>query len=236
MTLSLAGDFLLLCYEDESGKASVDSTRLDILVVTAALIDLCNQGILDIVNPDEGIKKQSFRLVGDLDSLEEPYRQLAEEASGKKVKNVITQMAGLSFNITKGTRFRRALLESLVNAQLLKPRDDVKVFGIFTSARYRSADENYEIALRSHLEKVLDGREEASEHDVLLLSLVQASGVVHRIMPGRNPKEFAHRVEELGSSSAITQAGRRVMQQWQQFILAEFAAIFAASFVTTAVM
>ena len=148
MPVILAEDVLLLL-NDDSGKAMVDKTRLDLALAGAVLLDLATTGRVDVTGPGDQVKAGRLVVRDDRSTEDEVLdKALAQIAATgpKKPESVLPKLA-------KG--LRQELLTRLTARGILRAQEGW-VLGIFTTQRWLPAVESgHERELRAGLQDVL---------------------------------------------------------------------------------
>lgn len=196
----LAEDVLLLLTDDVTGKPVVDTTRLDLALAGAVLLDLATAGRVDVAGPGERVKAGRLvvrdpRPTGDA-VLDEGLRRIAEKGP-RKPAAVLPQMA---------EKLRPELLARLVDRGVLRVQEG-KVLGIFPTTSWPAVDSSHETAVRRGLHDVLVVGRSATPREGALVSILQAVDQVPRVLgevgvPKRELRRRAKEVAEGGFADA----------------------------------
>jgi hypothetical protein len=202
----IAEELLLLCYDDESGKASFDHAKVDYALAGAVLVELSLQGKVGVAEPGESVK--AGRLVvrdpsgaGD-PLLDEALADLSDD-EGKKPKNVLG-------SLRKGLRDR--LLNRLAQRGLLR-RERGKILGLFPTTRWPAADAAYEAQLRESLRSVLVDGATPDARTAALVSLLSAVDVAPKVVPSSDRRVVKRRAKEIAEGAWAADAVRMAVEE-----------------------
>ena len=173
----IAEDVVLLLTDDTTGRPVVDSTRRDLVLAGAVVLELAERGRVRLTEPDEEIK--TGRLVvadtsptGD-DVLDTALGNLAARKPDKP-KNVLPAVA-------KG--LHRRLLERLAERGILRVEED-RALGIFPRTSWPAVDSAHEDELRQGVHDVLVVGRAPTAREANLISLLQSVNQVPKVLPG----------------------------------------------------
>nr|WP_246401531.1 GPP34 family phosphoprotein [Jiangella mangrovi] len=209
----IAEDLLLLSYDDESGKATFDGTRLEYSLAGALLLELSMLGKVDVAGEGEAVKRDRLVVrdaspVGD-DVLDHALTELSDD-EGKKPKNVLGQLR-------KGTRDR--LLRRLADRGLLR-EEEGRVLGIFPTTRWPAADATHEAGVRQRLHDVLVTGLEPDPRTAALVSLLLAVDGVNKVVPSDDRRAVKRRAKEISEGAWAADAVKRAVQEVQAAVTA----------------
>lgn len=169
----IAEDLLLLLTDDDTGKPVVDTTRLDLALGGAVLVELIDRGRLDLTG--EGRKQRV--VVADATPTGDP---VLDEALGRVVDRQRTStpqdwVPRLARNV------RGALWERLAERGILRAEEG-RILGIFPTRSWPAADSAHEDALRRGLHGVLVIEQRATPEEATLVALLDAIDVVPKVL------------------------------------------------------
>ena len=203
----LSEDVLLLLLNDSTGKAAVDTTRLDLALAGGVLLDLATLGRVDVTGPDEQVKKG--RLVvrdarpAEDGVLDEALRRIAAMGP-KKPESVLPKLS-------KG--LRQALLERLTGRGILRAQEG-RVLGIFPTHSWPAIDSDHERQVRASLHDVLVVGRTPAAREAALVSLLQAIDQVPTVLGdvGIPARELRRRAREVSEGGFADDAIRKAVQ------------------------
>lgn len=176
-TTSLAEDFLLLAYDDETGKSRVEATtRLPASLAAAALLDLTLAGSLEVTGDHPKPEKRRLRRTG-VAAHDPLLAEIAEHADGKKVKDAVMSIAGVTSFKSRAESLRKAVLERLVSHGVLR-ETKASVLGIPTGTRYPETDGDYESRLIDGIRRAMESDAEIEPRMAALISLAGAADLL----------------------------------------------------------
>lgn len=169
----IAEDLLLLLTDDDTGKAVVDTTRLDLALGGAVLVELIDRGHLDLTG--EGRKQRV--VVADATPTGDPVldEALARVVDRQRTSTPQDWVPRLARNV------RGALWERLVERGILRAEEG-RILGIFPTRSWPAADSAHEDALRRGLHGVLVLEQRATPEEATLVALLDAIDVVPKVL------------------------------------------------------
>jgi len=196
----LAEDVLLLLTDDVTGKHVVDTTRLDLALGGAVLLDLATAGRVDVSGHGEPVRPgrvvvRDPRPTGD-GVLDEGLRRIAATAP-RKPASVVPALA---------KKLRPELLARLVGRGVLRLQEGT-VLGLFPTSAWPAVDPAYEDTLRRALHDVLVVGRTPTPREAALISMLQAVDQVPRVLgevgvPKRELRSRAKAVAQGGFADA----------------------------------
>lgn len=221
----LAEDLLLLLTDDESGKRQADTTRLDLALAGAVLLDLVELGRLDISGAGEEVKEGRL-VVRNAAATDHPVLDLAlERVAGRRPQ----KPAHILGHLTKG--LRSSVYESLQSRGLVDRRRK-QVLGIFPSDHWPAVHSAHEEKVRRALHDVLVVGRTPDQREVLLTSLLQSIDALPKVLgvSGTDKRLVRSRGKELAEGEPAGEAvGQAVMAARAAVIAAVSAAVAASS-------
>lgn len=170
-----AEDLLLLLTDAESGKRTVDTTRLDLALAGAVVLELVELGRLELSGP--GAEVRAGRLVVRDDSpTGRPVLDTALERLGRSRPQKPQQALQ---RLTKG--LRSSVYGSLEVRGVVRRRPG-RALGVFTSDQWPAVALGREQQLRRALHDVLVVGRSPDRREVLLVSLLQAIDQLPKVL------------------------------------------------------
>ncbi len=203
----LAEDLLLLLTDDESGKREVDTTRLDLALAGAVVLDLVELGRLDVTGSEDG-EKEGRLVVRDAALTDHPVLNTALERVEKHRPQKPAQT--LRF-LTKG--LRTSVYVSL-EARGVLHHERARVLGVVPTRTWPSVDSTHEAEVRRALHDVLVVGRTPDSREMLLVSLLQSIDQLPKVLDlsGADKKLVRARGKELAEGELAGQAvGQAVM-------------------------
>lgn len=202
----VAEDLLLLFYDDESGKALFDGTKVGYALAGAVLVELSMRGKVGVAGEGEPVRQGRIVVHDpgptDDDVLDTALERLRDKQGGKP-KNLLG-------GLRKGLRER--LLERLAERGLLR-RDERKVLGLFPSTRWPGADTAHKARVLEQLRAVLLAGAEPDQRTAALVSLLFAVDGVAKVVPSDDKRATKRRAKEISESAWAGEAVRKAVQE-----------------------
>ncbi|MEP7763578.1 GPP34 family phosphoprotein [Sanguibacter sp. 25GB23B1] len=202
----LAEEVALLLIHDISGKAVVDSTRLDLALAGSVLLDLVASGRVDVSGPGEPVKAGRLvvrdpRPTGD-PLLDEALRRIA-------VGKPRTPESTLP-DLRKG--LRDEVLARLVRQGFLR-FEERRTFGVFRVRSWPSTGTGVERSLRTGLYEVLVNGRGATPREAALISMLHAVDRVPKVLGdvGLPAGELRRRAKAASDGGLADKAVRRAI-------------------------
>lgn len=220
----LAEDLLLLLYDDDSGRAIVDSTKVDLGLAGAVLLDLAMQEHVAVAGKGERVRKGRLYVTDPAPTgdpvLDDGLAKIAEK-DGRRTPKATLDM------LKKGLRDR--LLDRLADRGILE-LEKRRVLGLFPVERWPAVDASHERQVRQRLDAVLAGAEPDARTGALV-ALVYALDVVPKMADTADRRAAKRRAKDVADGAWAADAVRKAIQDVQS---ATTAAIFAATSATVA--
>lgn len=219
----IAEDVLLLAYDDESGKPTISSLKLDYGLAGALLLELSLLDRVTIAGPDAEVKAGRLLLTGDGgstgdDILDHALAELADD-EGRKPKNVIG-------SLRKGLRDR--LLSRLAGRGLLR-EESGRVLGLFPTTRWPADDAEHEASVRQRLQDVLVTGLAPDPRTAALVSLLAAVDGLRKAVPSDDHRAVKRRAKEISEGDWAADAVKKAVTEVIVAISAAVAGATAAS-------
>ncbi|NYI43118.1 hypothetical protein BJ993_000198 [Nocardioides aromaticivorans] len=196
--MSVASDLVLVTIDPVTGRSLLGSSETDPVLGGALLVDLVLAERADVRGAP---RKARVRLVTGrpLDSL--PHdRALARLRPGRDPR-----ASALVPRLGKGAR--ALVLEQLVAEEALAPRR-ARVLGVFPTTRYDVVDPARRERLVASVRAVLAGQVPPDDVTGPLVGLLQAGGVVKRLVPAPERRAAVRRAKEIAKGDWAGSAAR----------------------------
>ena len=208
----IAEELLLLALDDASGRRLVGTDRLDPTLGGALLAELALRERIGVSGDDEPRARRGRLTVTDLRPTDDTELDRALQAmaqhEGRKVKDVLSGLS--SRRITKGLRTR--LLERLATAGTLDRRED-KVLGLVPWTTWPARDRRLEDEVRRRLHGALVAGTTPTERTVVLVALLQVSGLVAKVLPDQDRRLVRRRAKELSEGDWVAKAVKQALDE-----------------------
>lgn len=219
----LAEDLLLLLTDDVSGKTLVDTSKLDLALAGAVVLDLAERERVDVAGPGESVKEgrlavRDMSATGD-PVLDEALRKIADRGP-RKPAAVLPQLA-------KG--LREGLYHRLADRGIVRSEKG-RTLGILPAHHWPAADSAHEDEVRRGLHDVLAVGRAPSEREVLLVSLLHAVDQVPKVVagPGVDKREVRRRGKAIAEGEFAGAAVRKAIDAVNAAVTAAVAAAVIA--------
>jgi hypothetical protein len=202
----LAEDVLLLLTDDASGKATVDGTRLDLVLAGAVLLDLAMRHRVEVTAPGHPAGKGRVVVVDRSttgDALLDAVLVRVGDHKPRRAKDLLG---------TVQKNLRTAVLDRLARAGVLR-QEDAKILGIFPTTRWPAVDGVHESEIRAGLRDVLVVGRTPTDHEAALVSLLQSVDKVAAVVgPVELPRgELKRRAKAIAQGEFAGEAVRRAI-------------------------
>lgn len=203
----LAEELLLLTLDDRTGKQLLPTRSLTIGLAGAIIAELALLERVGVTGDDSGWWKRGRLTVTDAQPTDEPEldRALAllGEAEGKPVTYLVSTRQSRPF--ADGVEER--LLQRLARAGVLSP-EPAKALGLFPITAWPVRDASAKEEILGRLHRALLAGELPAERTACLVALLQATGMVERVVPVQDRRVFRARVKELAEGNWPARAVR----------------------------
>jgi Golgi phosphoprotein 3 (GPP34) len=173
----LAEDLLLLLTDDASGKPLLDSTKLDLALAGAVLVELTEAGRIGVAEPGGTVRAGRVVVLDPTPTgdplLDLPLQRIADRRPAKP--------QDLLSGIAKG--LRRQLLARLAERGILRAEEG-RILGIFPVRSWPAADSAQEDEVRRGLSEVLVNGRTPSPAEAALVSLLSAVDRIPKVLGG----------------------------------------------------
>ncbi len=192
----IAEEFLLLAFDDETGRPLIGGDKLEPALGGALLVELALKERLTVAPKEAGVTKRGRVTIIDLKPTDDPELDTALTAvaarEGTKIGHFITSMSGK--RISKGVKLR--LLTRMARAGLLTEQHG-KVLGLFPTTQWPAADRAAEDEIRQRLHGALIAGTTPSERTVSLIALLTATDLLVKVVPTDDKRALRRKAKEL---------------------------------------
>ena len=208
----IAEEFLLLCLDEESGRRLAGSDKVDPALSAALLAELALAERISVTGDDEGWSRRRRLQVVSLTPTDDPELdralQAVVESEGRRLGDLVSPMSRR--RLSKGLRDR--LLERLVAAGVLD-RQQGTVFGLIPQTSWPTRDRRAEDEVRRRLHSALVAGETPSERTVTLVALLQATGLVTKVLDVTDRKALRQKAKELSEGDWAARAVKQAIDE-----------------------
>jgi hypothetical protein len=198
----IADELLLLAVDDSTGKKLASGTNLDAALAAALLVELALSERISIAPAEAGWRDKGKITVINTAPTDDPDLDVVlgvlAAKDGQKVKNLISPMTGKA--ISKGLRDRR--LAALVQRGVLTEQRSA-VWGIRS---HPTRDPAPEQEVRNRLWSALVDRTTPSERTVALVALLEAAGLITKVLAVEDEKALKARARTLSEGDWAAKA------------------------------
>ncbi len=192
----IAEEFLLLAFDDETGRPLISGDKLEPALAGALLIELALKERLAVAPRTAGLTKRGRVTITDLKPTDDPELDAALIAvaarEGTRIGTFISSMSGK--RISKGVKIR--LLTRMARTGLVSEQRS-KVLGLFPTTQWPAADRTAEDGVRQRLHAALIAGTTPSERTVTLIALLAATDLLVKVVPTDDKRALRKRAREL---------------------------------------
>ena len=201
--LTLTEELLLLSLrEKKDGLEFAPETELPYALAGALLLELCLGGRVRL----EGKKVAPVNPTPTGSAMADEL--LEKIAAAKKPKKAAAWIESFGEH---GKRIRKAAACSLVAQGILR-EEEKRFLWVIPYTGYAAVDTSAKFTLKQRLRGLALGGENANPHDLALLSLVRAGGLLDNVFTKDEMRRAKRRVEELVKDEAVGQAVAEAIQ------------------------
>ncbi len=198
MHRTLTEEFLLLAYDDVSGKPLIDSTKLNAAVAAAVLVELTVSGALEVAAENADVRKGRLRRTGQATPAEPILIEILDRAHGKKPKDAVAQIGGISSFTNRASTLRDQLLARLAADGVLR-QETIKILGLFPTTSWKQHDGRVEHEIRTRVHTALTTTLTPDSRTAALVSLLSATDLAHRLF-AEDKNQIRRRAKEIRNS------------------------------------
>jgi hypothetical protein len=217
----LAEDLLLLLYDDESGKAVIESMKVELGLAGAVLLELAMEGRVTVAGPGEEVRRGRL-YVSDPTPLDDPILDDAlarlRDKAGKTPKSVLG-------TLKKGLRER--LLDGLVDRRILE-HEEHKMLGLFPTSRWPAADAAHEREVRQRLRDALVTGVDPDQRTAAVIALLVAVDSIPKVIRTDDKRAAKRRAKEIAEGAWAADAVKKAIQDVHGAVAAAIIASTAA--------
>lgn len=192
---SLTEEFLLLAFDEQTGKSLLDSTKLHVGVAAAALVDLTMSGALEVATEDGEVKRGRLRRTGVATPSGAIMIEILDRAHGQKPRNAVSDISGVSSFKNRAAVLKDEVLAGLA-AEGVLTQESTKVLGIFPSVTWKERDGRIEHEIRGRVQTAVTSTLPPDPRTAALVSLLSATDLAHRVIAG-DKREIRRRAKEI---------------------------------------
>jgi hypothetical protein len=202
--LGFVEEIVLLQLDDTHGNfVDLPLSAADVIIAGAALMDLALHNKID--SDLEQLIVVDRTPTGD-DMLDDALAQLAASGDGQTVAGAIEQVS------QSARRYHETALKRLVAKGVLR-EENGRWLWVFRTRRYPIIDDRETQEVRTRLRQVLLSDEIPDPRDVVLISLVDACGLIDLVLFPDEVDKTAERIEQLGRLDLIGQAVNKAVAE-----------------------
>ena len=194
----IAEELLLLALDNESGKPLVGSDRLEPALGGALIAELALMERIGVTPHSEGWRKRGRVTITNLTPTDDPELDAAlhrlAEREGKKVKDFLSELSTKKVRVTY--KLRERLLDRLARSGAVT-RQQGTVLGFIPRTTWPAGNTSAEDDVRTRLRGALVDGTTPIERTVVLIALLQVSGLVTKVLPGADKKLVKSRAKAL---------------------------------------
>ena len=197
MKLHFAEEILLLLLHDENGKfARVPDWSFRFSIAGAQLMELA---IHDRIDTDlECLTQLSEETMGQI-SLDRLLRDITQHGDKYDARYWLERVA------TDAETIREEMLQSLIDRGILESREG-RMLWVFKSRRYPLVDGTAEREVKLRIMEVLYGNKIPDPHDIALIALADACGLLRLLLSERAYERIEPRVAQVRQMDLIGRA------------------------------
>lgn len=208
----IAEEFLLLCLDDDSGRRLVGSDKIDPALAAALLAELALRERIGVTAEDQGWLGRRRLTVTSLVPTDDTEldRALASVVAneGRRLRDLVSSSSRR--RISKGLRDR--LLARLVAAGVLERRSGT-LLGFLPTTSWPARDAGPEDEIRRRLHGALVVGTTPTERTVTLVALLQATGMLTKVLHPDDPRSVKARAKALSEGDWAARAVKEAIAE-----------------------
>jgi hypothetical protein len=209
MKLNLLEEYLLLALDDDKGKFVIDSTRLHYGFAGAVLLELALRGKIQVEGEKLILRDDTYEPEMSVNKMIDVIR----EQDSPTLKKSIQSLARKSSEIKNDT------LQRLINKGILK-KEEHKVLWIIPYEKYPTSDLTPENKVRKRLDDVLSSESTIDPHDLMLLSLIDATDLTKEAFRDKDDyKAIKKKIKEVTKDMKVSQVINKSIREIQAAIM-----------------
>ncbi|MQA94302.1 MAG: GPP34 family phosphoprotein [Streptosporangiales bacterium] len=214
MALTLAEEFLLLAYDESSGRPLAGGTEINCGLAGSLLLELTLHGRVDLAH---GRVAAIDRTPVGNPEVDTALDRIGDELKPRKADWWVRKL--------QGKELQRGLLDGLAQRGVLS-EEQHRVLGLFPVQRFPERDPGPELAVRTRLADTLRGVQQADDRTAALLCLVHACRMDRKVFPDIDRGLVKRRMKEISDGAWAGKAVRSVIDSINAAVIA---AVVAAS-------
>ncbi|OQS16173.1 hypothetical protein B0T36_05140 [Nocardia donostiensis] len=228
--MTVAEDFLLLAYDNDTGKPRIGGTGLTTALAGAAVVELTLDGALRLTGSEEpGIKKGRLVSTGQQPG-DSRLAELITVCNGRKPKDAINKVGGPGSWRSRSHDLREALLRDLADAgEITEVR--CKILGLFPATAWKPVPDGEKARIQQRVHAAVVDEIEPDDRTAALISILHAVGVLPKLFPGSDKRAVQRRGKTISEGEWGGPAVRKAVQEVQAVTVA----ILVAATTTTTV-
>jgi hypothetical protein len=217
--LTLAEEFLLLALNDDTGRKSVDSTRMGAALAGAAIVELTLDGALRLTEEGDPEHKPGRLVATGRQPADPRLADLVTVADGRKPKDAVGKVTGFGSWRSRAKNLQDALLEDLAEAGYLTEAKG-KILGLFPTRLWNPADPAVEAAIVKRVRAVVVDEARPDDRTAALISIVHAVDLLPKLFPDMDKRAVKNRGKAISESDWGGPAVRKAVQEIQAVTIA----------------
>ena len=221
--LNLLEEYLLLALDDEKGKFVIDSTRLHFGFAGAVLLELALRGKIHVEGERLVLSNKSYEPEMAMNKMID----IIKEQDRPTLKKSIEVLARKSNDIKNDT------LQRLINKGILK-KEEHKILWLIPNEKYPTSDLSPENKVRKRLDDVINENSPVDPHDVMLLSLIDATDLTKEAFRDKDDyKAISKKINEVTKDIRVSQIINKSIREIQAAIMIAITASIIVTGVTS---
>lgn len=226
--MTVAEEFLLLAYRDDTGKPRIGGTQLNAALAGAAIVELTLAGALRLTEADEPGHKKG-RLVATGAQPDDPrLAELVTVADGRRPKDAVGKVAGFGGWRNPSQNLREALLHDLADAGHLTAAT-TKILGLFPTTTWTPNPAGDKPAIERRVRTAVVDGTTPDDRTAALISILHAVDLLPKLFPDTDKRALKRRGKEISDSEWGGPAVRKAVQEVQAVTVAVIVATTSAT-------
>lgn len=226
--MTVAEEFLLLAYRNDTGKPRIGGTELNAALAGAAIVELTLAGALRLTEADEPGRKKG-RLVATGTQPDDPrLAELVTVAHGRKPKDAVGKVAGFGAWRSPSQNLREALLHDLADAGQCTAAT-TKILGLFPTTTWKPNPTGDKSAIERRVRAAVVDATTPDDRTAALLSILHAVDLLPKLFPDADKRALKRRGKEISESEWGGPAVRKAVQEVQAVTVAVIVATTTAT-------
>lgn len=226
--MTIAEEFLLLAYDNETGKARVGATELTTALAGAAIVELTLDGALRLTEADEpGVKKGRLVTTGT-GSGDPRLAELVAVSDGRKPKDAVRKVGGYGSWRSRSRDLREALLRDLAEAGEITEAHGT-VWKLFPTTTWRPTPGGTKADVEARVRAAVLDDTTPDDRTAALISILHAVGLLPKLLPEADKRAVRRRGKAISESEWGGPAVRKAIQEIQAVTVAVLMATTTAA-------